>query len=209
MFQFVRHRRRAAQRNVGLEREFMRKIVPVAIALTIAGMCCVFTGYFCHFYSARYQRIVSALDYDMNRFEMRLGTLEAHKSRELTPIRIWGLISTSDRPKDSLGRFSLSEYHPDDYFEAINAKGGPFIRPELRLRTGSTTNCEYDIQVASQFGVVADAWLSHAEPYGDLAAFDQFRVYSPNKTNIVRLIARPRSGASVQMRFEIVVLCEK
>ena len=35
-----------------------------------------------------------------------------------------------------------------------------------------------DIQIESQFGIVADAWLSHAEPYQDLAAFDEFRVYS-------------------------------
>jgi hypothetical protein len=43
----------------------------------------------------------------------------------------------------------------------------------------------------------------------DLAAFEEFRLYSPNKTNIVRLIARPKAGASVQMRFDMVVLCEK
>ena len=107
-------------------------------------------------------------------------------------------------------RFYLSsEKHPDDFFEAINAKGGPLVRPEFRLPVGATTNCVYDIRVERQFGVVADAWLSHAEPYRDLAAFDEFRVYSPNRTNIVRLIARPKPGASVQMRFDILILCEK
>jgi hypothetical protein len=179
-------------------------------ALTVAGVCCVVAAYFCHFYYTRYQSTVTELESRINGFDMRLATLEGHKSRELTPVRFWGVISTSDRPADEGVRFYLSsEKHPDDFFEAINAKGGPMIRPELRLPTGSTTNCEYDIQIESQFGIVADAWLSHAASFQDLAAFDEFSVYSPNRTNMVRLIARPKPGTSVQMRFEIVVLCEK
>ena len=102
-----------------------------------------------------------------------------------------------------------SEKHPEGYFEAINAKGGPLIRPELRLPADCTTNCEYTIQIESQFGALADAWLSHAAPYQALAAFDEFRVSCPGKTNIARLVARPRHGASLQMRFEIVLLCQK
>jgi len=57
--------------------------------------------------------------------------------------------------------------------------------------------------------MVADAWLSHAEPYKDLAAFDELRVYSLDRTNIVRVIARPKPGASVQLTFDILLLCEK
>jgi hypothetical protein len=188
----------------------MRKIIPLGVALTIAVACLVVAGYFCQFYYTRYQSTVTELESRINSFDMRLGTLEAHKSRELTPVRVRGWISTTDRPADEHVRMYLSsEKHPDDFVEAINAKGGPLIRPELRLPAGSTTNCVYDIQVEGQFGIVADAWLSHAEPYQDLAAFDEFRVYSPNRTHIVRLIARPKTGASVQMRFEIVVLCER
>ena len=188
----------------------MKRFLPLVLALTIAGVCCVVAAYFCQFYYSRYHSAVTDLESRINSFDMRLGRLEAHKSRELTPVRVWAVISTSDRPADERVRFYLSsEKHPDDYFEAINAKGGPLIRPEIRLPAASTTNCVYDIQVASQFGIVADAWLSHAEPYQDLAAFDEFRVYSPNRTNIVRLIARPKSGASVQMRFDLLLLCEK
>ena len=170
----------------------------------------VVAAYFCHFYYSRYQSVVTGLESRINFFDMRLATLEGHKSRELTPVRVWAVISTSDKPANERIRFYLSsETRPGDFFEAIGAKDGPHVRPELRLPTGSTTNCVYDIQIGSQFGIVADAWLSHAQPYQDLAAFDEFRVYSPNRTNIVRLIARPKSGASVQMRFEILVLCEK
>jgi len=190
----------------------MKKAIPF-VALTAAGICMVVTAYFCQFYYTRYQNAENALarlESRINYFDNRLNTLEAHKSRQLTPVRFWGVISTSDKPADEHIRFYLSsEKHPDDFFEAINAKGGPLIRPELRLPAGSTTNCAYDIQVGGQFGIVADAWLSHAAPYQDLAAFDDFRVYSPNRTNIVRVIARPKPGASVQMRFYVVLLCEQ
>jgi hypothetical protein len=180
------------------------------VALTIAGVCLLVAAYFCHFYYTPHQSTVTALESRINSFDTRLATLEGHKSRELTPVRVWAVISTSDRPADEHVRFYLtSDKHPADFFQAINAKGGPLVRPELRLPAGSTTNCVYDIQVESQFGIVVDAWLSHAEPYQDLAAFDEFRVNSPNRTNIVRLIARPKPGASVQMRFDILVLCER
>jgi hypothetical protein len=67
----------------------------------------------------------------------------------------------------------------------------------------------YDIQVDRQFGIVADAWLSHTAPYHDLAAFEEFRVSWPNRSNIVRVVARPKPGVSVQMRFDILLLCER
>lgn len=187
----------------------MKKAVTF-LALTVAGVCLVVAAYFCHFYYTRYQSAVTELESRINSFDMRLATLEGHKARTLTPVRVWAVISTADKPPDEGVRFYLSsEKHPDDFFEAINAKGGSLVRPELRLPADAVTNCVYDIQVASQFGIVADAWLSHAEPYQDLAAFDEFRVYSPNKTNTVRLIVRPKPGASVQMRFDILMLCEK
>lgn len=170
----------------------------------------VVAAYFCHFYYTRYRSTVTELESRINGFDMRLATLEVHKSRELTPIRLTGVMSTSDRPADVSGRFyDASEKFADGVYEARNSKGGPIIQPELRLPVGSTTNCMYDIQMGSNFGIVADAWLSHAASFQDLAAFEEFRVYSPNVTNMVRLIARPKPGASIQMRFEIVVLCEK
>lgn len=191
----------------------MKRPLPLVILLLIAGICCIVTTYFCQFYYFRYRNARAAIDdfeIRINDFDARLSQLESHKSRQLTPIRVWAVISTTDKPLDKDIQFHLSsEKHPHDFFEAINAKGGPLIRPELRLPVGATTNCVYDIQVANQFGKVADAWLSHAEPYCDLAAFDEFQVYSPNRTNIVRLTARLKPGASVQMRFDVLLLCEE
>jgi hypothetical protein len=187
----------------------MKKAI-TPIVLTGSGVSILIAAYFCHFYYTRYQTTVTQLESRINSFDMRLATLEAHKSRQLTPVSVWAVISTTDKPPDQGIRFYLSsERHPDDFFEAINAKGGPLVRPELRISPVAATNCVYDIQVESQFGIVADAWLSHAQPYQDLAAFDEFRVFSLNKTNIVRLIAKPKLGSSVQMRFDMVILCEK
>ncbi len=187
----------------------MRKPVSAVLALTIAGVCCVIAAYFCRFYYFRYRDTVTDLESRINSFDMRLATLEAHKSRELTPVRVWGYISTTDRPAEQqMHWYTSSEKHPDGYFEIINAKGGALVRPELRLPVGST-NYEYTIQISSQFGTATDAWLSHVQPYQDLAAFDEFRAYCAYETNAIRLVARPRPGASIQTRFELVLLCLK
>jgi hypothetical protein len=88
----------------------------------ITGFVGVMTAYFCHYYYTLYHNTVTDLEHRINGFDMRLATLEAHKSRELTPVRVWAVISTSDKPADEGIRFYLSsEKHPEDFFEAINA----------------------------------------------------------------------------------------
>jgi len=178
-------------------------------ALPVAGVCCVVAAFFCQFYYTRYAGAASELESRINSFDMRLATLEGHKSRELTPVHVWGMISTSNHPADEHMLFYLSsEKHPEGYFEAVNTKEGALIRPEIRLPLNSTNDSEFDIQIDSQFGIVADAWLSHAEPYHDLAEFEQFHVFCPNNTNKVRLIARAKPNASIKTRFDLVILCE-
>jgi hypothetical protein len=180
------------------------------LALTAAGVCLIVSAYFCQFYYSRYRDVTSRLEGSVSYFGERLAILEAHKSRELTPVHVRGWISTADQPAEEhlLGWATVGK-HPADFFEATDAKGGPHIRPELRLPIGATTNCQFDIHIHGEFGIVVDAWLSHGEPYVDLAKFEEFRVWCPNGTNIVRLIARPKPGASVKMVFEFVVLCER
>jgi hypothetical protein len=73
----------------------MKKILPVAFALAVAGVCCVAAGSFCLFYYTRYQSAVTELESRINSFDMRLATLEAHRSRELSPDRQrWAATST-------------------------------------------------------------------------------------------------------------------
>ena len=187
----------------------MKRTLILIVALTIAGICCVVAAYFSHFYYHRYQTAVTKLESLVSSFDTRLSILEAHKARELRPVRVWGVISTTDRPSDDYLAGLPAPELPELRYQVVGSKEGTFIRPELRLRAGSATNFLYEIEIEKPFGPVADVWLSHAAPYQDLAAFEEFRLYSSNKTNIVRLIARLKSGASVQMRFDMVVLCEK
>jgi|ERR1051326_50979 hypothetical protein len=108
------------------------KKVATFVALTVAGVCCVLAAYFGHFYYVRYQTTVTEVESRINGFDSRLAILEGHKSRELTPVRVWAVISTSDKPPDKHIQFYLpSAKMPEGYFEAINAKGGPLVRPEI------------------------------------------------------------------------------
>lgn len=179
------------------------------IGLTLAGICCIVAAYFCQFYYHRYKTLTTSLEGHVSSFEQRLASLENHKSRELTPVRVWGKISTTDLPPDEHMKFYDGEKPPGVSFEIVNSKGGTLIRPELRLPAGATNNCEFALHVWENRGYLVDAWLSHAAPYQDLASFEEFRVVPMRGTNIVRLIARPKPGASIQMRFEILVLGQK
>jgi hypothetical protein len=179
------------------------------VALVVAAVCCVVAAYFCHFYYSLYRHAVTDLERSVHYFDTRLSRLEAHKSRELTPVRVFGKISTTDQPFDETLLSFPPSPKPDGYFAAWNTKVGPLVTRELRLLAGSTNTATFDIQIESGLGIVADAWLSHGEPYQVLAAFEQLHVYCPNGTNIVRLLARAKPGASVKMSFTIVVLCER
>src|SRR5258706_1322236 len=118
----------------------MKKPILLVVALALAGVCCVVSAYFCQFYYTRYQNTVTELEYRINSFDMRLATLEGHKSRELTPVRVWEMISTTDRPADSSQLLEVSPGgNGDDFFETVKAKCGPVIRPEFMLPAASTT----------------------------------------------------------------------
>jgi hypothetical protein len=105
----------------------MKKVISF-FALCVTGVCRVVAAYFCQFYYSRYHTVVTESESRINSLERRLAALEAHKSRELTPVRFWGVISTSDRLADKgIGFYLSSEKRPVDFFEGINAKGGPVI----------------------------------------------------------------------------------
>ncbi len=188
----------------------MNRFLPLAVALAVAGTCCVIAAYFCHFYYTLYRGAVSDVERQMGYFEQRLAALETHKSRDLTPVHVMGIISTTDQPADEfLSHLSPSSTNPTIFFETTNAKAGPNLRPEFRLPFASTNQYEYDVHVEGQFGNVADAWLSLAEPYSYLSAIEKFSIYCPNKTNTLRLVVRLKPNASVKMRFYIVLLCQR
>jgi len=158
------------------------------LALIIAGVCCIAAAYFCQFYYSLYKSSATALD----------------------GLHFSGLISTVDvAPDKYMPRTESLATKADNHYDAVNAKGGAVVVPEIRLPPISETNLEFDIYVENQFGVVSDVWLSRPEPYAEMDKFDWFRLSCPNGTNMVKLIARPKPGASIKMRFDFVVLCQK
>ena len=180
------------------------------IALTFAGMCLVVTTYFSHYYYALYQTASTDQKSQLEQFDMRLATLEAHKSRELTPVHLAGILSTTDQLADE---YSLRVYppqnYPTNYFETSRSKGGLAIEPELRIPAGATNSFEFDIHIGREFGTVTHAWLSSTRPFQDLATFQQFDVAFSRGTNVIRLTVQLKPGATVKRQFEFVVLCLK
>jgi len=173
-------------------------------ALTVAGVCCVVAAYFCHFYYIRYQNVVTELESHINSFEARLATLEGHKPKDLIPSYAAAEISTTDRQASDSFRFRDGD---DKRFKLYISKGD-WIAPEFRIPAGSTNRLEFDIHYGSGSNSVVGAWLSHAEPYQDLALFDEFRAYRPFDTNVIRLVVQLKPGASIKSRFTLVILRE-
>ncbi len=183
----------------------MKRIIPLAVGIAIVGISCIVAAYYCHFYYTLHRDEVIELESRINSFDQRLARLEAHKARNLKAYEFWGEISTTDQPRDSW-RSSVTWTNGDRFFESALGKGNS-IYPDIRLLAGSTNWQEHNIHITDQAGQIVDAWLSHAEPFQDLAQFEQFHVYRSDGTNMLKLIARVRTNSSLKMRFQIVVLC--
>jgi hypothetical protein len=183
----------------------LKRAIPF-FALAVAGVCCIVAAYFCHFYYTRYQAVVTELERRIDGFDMRLARLEGYKPKHMIPSYASGEISTSDRQASDLFRFREGD---DKRFKLLIGKGD-WIAPEFRIPAGSTNRLEFDIHYDdSGNNAVVGAWLSHAEPYQDLALFDEFRAYRPSNTNVIRLAVQLKLGASIKTRFTLVILHER
>jgi len=191
------------------------KKISIFLGIAFVGICCIVGAYYCHFYynlyqgtKTRWQSDLDGLDSRLKELESRMGRLEAHKARNLKPFHLSCEISTTDQP--SFGSLNPMPANTNGVFKAWHGKGSG-VDPEFRLPAGITNEIEFKIQVPRQyFGNPVDAWLSHAEPYQDLTAFDKlhaYRAFRAGETNMVKLIVQVRTNSSVKMRFQIVVLC--
>ena len=181
----------------------MKRITAIGVVIGIAGAFCIVAAYFSSYYYHLYVVAQTDLEQRCANYDYRIAYLEQRK--HLIPTDGWGEISTTDRPaSDSV---ILQEGLSGGLFTLHTGKGN-WISPEFRIPAGSTNRQVFDIRVNSGEEVVG-AWLSHAEPYQDLAAFDEFRAYHPHGTNVVRLEVQPKPGASFKFRFTLVVLHER
>ena len=163
-------------------------------------------AYFCQFYYYRYQTVVTELESRINGFDDRLARLESYKPKHLIPSYAWAEISTSDREASH----SFYSREGEDQRLKLYTGKGDWIAPEIRIQAGSTNRLEFDIHYDDTgSNALVGAWLSHAEPYQDLAQFDEFDAYRPFNTNVIRLAVQLKPGASVKSRFTIVILRER
>jgi hypothetical protein len=183
----------------------MKRITIIGIVIAISGVCCVVAAYFSSYYYNLYIGARTDLEHRCENFERRIQYLESHKPKHLIPSHALAEISTTDRPPAS-DSFRLRD-GDDNVFKLYIGKGDR-IAPEFRIPAGSTNRQEFDIHFGSGNDAVVGAWLSHAEPYQDLALFDEFRAYRPHDTNVIRLVVQPKPGASFKFRFTLVVLHE-
>ncbi len=193
-----------------------KRAIAIGITLAIAGPFFIAALYHYQFYHTLYRDTrteFSSFSQDVEQhlgsIEDRMGKLESHKPKRPTPIYIRGIISTTDvAPTESWPQRSLTSTNGQT-FEILQDKDGLWIVPELRLQTGSTNEQVFDIHINPDIGRVSAGWLSHTEPYGELASLEQFYLYSPyRETNVLCLRALAKPGKPIRMEFTTVILVE-
>ena len=194
-----------------------KRAVAIGITLAIAGPFCIAALYYYQFYHTLYRdtstEFSQEMEWRLGSIENRLGKLEAHKPQHPIPTYVRGLISTTDvRPSEFWPRHSTSLTNRQP-FQIVQDEDGFWIVPELRIQAGSTNEQVFDIHVSPDIGTVTEGWLSHTEPHGELAALEQFYIYTYShaytpETNVLHLRALAKPGKSFQMEFTAVMLVE-
>lgn len=183
----------------------MKRILPVATALTVAGVCCIIAAYFCHFYYTLYRHASTDLEQsvDSQIKELRWDVERLAKQKHFRPIRARLFISTTDnQPVEWLGAGTNgpSEYHLGQ------SKMGWIIQPEVRLPAGSTALQEFKIALWPPGTRVMDAWISPCAQADAVTAFERFAVRPEEETNSLTLSVQMKPGVSVKHEFTVVVL---
>jgi hypothetical protein len=183
----------------------VKRILPVAVALTGTGVCCIIAAYFCHFYYTLYRHASTDLEQsvDSQIKELRWEVERLAKQKHFRPIRARLFVSTTDKqPDDWLvpSTNSPSEYHLGQ------SKMGWIVQPEVRLRAGSTALQEFKIALWPPGMRVMDAWISPPAQGDAVAAFERFAVCPDEGTNSLTLTVRMKPGVSVKHEFTVVVL---
>jgi hypothetical protein len=182
----------------------VKRILPVAIALTFAGVSCIIAGYFCHFYYTLYRHASTDLEQtvDSRIKQLHWDVERLAKQRHFRPIRARLFISTTDQQfvewlgaGTSPGQYQLGQ-----------SKMGWIIQPELRLPAGSTALQEFKINLWPPGTRAMDAWISPPGQPEAVAAFETFTVHPDEGTNSLTLTVRAKPGVSVKHEFTVVVL---
>lgn len=184
----------------------MKRVSPALITMFFAALCCAITERLASHYEALYRHTTAeakqTLALKCQKLTERLDRREAEEPGNLMELRVWGIISTTDKvPSYPFNPQSQMAVTNGQRLQIYPSKGSEYV--EIRLTAGSTN--VYELEVP--FGNVIGVWLADAEPYDDLAAFEQFHAY-PSGTNTLKLVVQAKSGVSVSMRFSLILLKE-
>lgn len=183
----------------------MKKILPLAVVLTLSGICCIIAAYYCHFYHALYLNVSTELEQTVN---SRVNDLQHRveqfaQQRHFVAIRAHGIVLTTD--KDPGHWAGEPTTHPGEY-ELGSSKSGWVISPELRLPAGSMSVHEFYITLPPAETRAIDAWISPPGQPEILAMFEQFSVIPIEGTNLLKMTVQAKPGASLKFPFTMVVV---
>ncbi len=183
----------------------MKRTLPIAVAVTVAGVCCIIAAYFCHFYYTLYRQASTDLErsVDSRIKQVQWDMERLAKQRHFRAIRARAVISTTDKQPEQW--FGTQTNSPSQY-QLGQSKMGWIISPELRLPAGSTDLQEFRVTLWPASTQVLDAWISPPAQPDAAAAFDTFVVRPDEGTNALTIKVRAKPGISVKHEFTVVVL---
>jgi hypothetical protein len=182
----------------------VKRILLVAIALTVAGVCCIIAADLCHFYYTLYRHASTELEQsvDSRIKQLQWDVERLAKQKHFRPIRVRLFISTTDQqPVDWVGAGTS----PGQY-QLGQSKMGWIIQPELRLPAGSAALQEFKINLWPPGTRVMDAWITPPAQPEAVAEFETFTIHPDEGTNSLTIAVRAKSGASIKHEFTVVVL---
>jgi hypothetical protein len=179
-------------------RAHMKRFTAVAVVSSIAGICCIVAATVAIYYYNLYRTARTELEQRVEQLERSVNSFgQWHQFQDLVPSRVRGHIITGPAS------------NADSVFEISASKIGPVVNGTLILRAGSTEKQEFNIRTEHGYGRHAvEAWLLHTEPADASAAFQEFWVYCPKHTNVLRVVVQPRTNTPLDMTFTLGLLRE-
>ena len=162
----------------------MKRLAPIIVAASVAAICCAVAATFCTYYYARYQAYAQ--------LEERLKSLESQVQGLASTVRdrwatrkIWSEIVSAQKP--STGAFSFP----------------------LRLASNTNGVQRFQLRVEKEYGRSVAAWVSDWKPRAEMMKFDQFDVSPVGDSLDVEILARPKTGETIDMEFTVSVLIQR
>ncbi len=157
----------------------MKDTLKTVLVVALIGLCILNTAISVYF-CTRYRSDFQS----MRTLEYQVRSLESSVGDRWGTRHVWLRIVSADRPAES-SEFVL---HLD-----ANTNGLQRLQIPLWHETGHSVA----------------AWVSECEPRDDLAKFDQFDVLPTADRGGIEVLAKPKSGQTIDMQFGVSILVQR